>query len=101
MRHGNPDANQAVIVEALRKVGAIVCIMTNIGDGAPDLLVGWRGETTLLEVKTEDGKLAVEQLRWHAVWRGRGGRLAVVRSPLDALIAIGAVRTSAAGRLRP
>jgi hypothetical protein len=40
-------------------------------------------------VKTLTGELNELQLEWHAAWRGR---VDVVRTPLQALQAIGAVR---------
>jgi hypothetical protein len=43
------DGNEAAIVDALRAAGATV---TRLGDaGVPDLLVGYRGSTLLLEIK--------------------------------------------------
>ncbi len=48
------DANQREIVATLRSVGALVILLSAIGKGVPDLLVGFRGVWTLLEVK--DGK---------------------------------------------
>ena len=54
MRRANRvDYNQSVIVESLRKAGAYVRIVT-MGDGVPDLLVGYKGFTLLLEVKDGD-----------------------------------------------
>ena len=44
------DDNQNDIVTALRKAGATVRIISQ-GEGIPDLLVGFRGETMLMEVK--------------------------------------------------
>lgn len=66
------DANQAVIVDTLRKLGASVISLHDAGSGIPDLLVGFRGVTKLIEVKNPDtkGKLNERQLHWHAVWRG-------------------------------
>ncbi len=57
--------------------------------GRPDLLVGFRGETYLLEVKSPKGRLEDSQVTWHADWRGRP--VAVVRTPTEALRAIGAL----------
>jgi hypothetical protein len=75
------DANQQAIVDALRKCGATVQSLAAVGNGVPDLLVGYRGYTALIEVK--DGKkarsarmLTEDQQRWHATWNG--GALAVV-----------------------
>jgi len=49
MRAARVDANQQEIVKALRSVGAYVRVITQ-GDGLPDLLVGYRGVTLLMEV---------------------------------------------------
>ena len=88
MRYANRiDANQNEIVTALRKVGAYVRIVT-MGDGVPDLLVGYRGFTLLLEVK--DGnkspsqrKLTEAEQKFFDEWKG--GILAIVESVDDAL----------------
>lgn len=91
-RAAKVDANQPEIVSALRQVGAHVFSLASLGDGIPDLLVGFRGETFLIEVK--DGskprsarQLTDDQIEWHAAWRG--GRCVVVGSVAEALAAIG------------
>ena len=89
-RAAKVDANQAEIVEALRKIGASVQPLHAVGQGCPDLLVGWRGIVSLLEVK--DGskppsarKLTEDQVKWHAEWRGQ---VAVVENVEQAIEAI-------------
>jgi len=89
-RQARVDANQAEIVEALRKIGASVQPLHAVGQGCPDLLVGWRGIVSLLEVK--DGskppsarKLTEDQVKWHAEWRGQ---VAVVENVEQAIEAI-------------
>ena len=74
-RHGRVDANHAEIVRALRQVGASVQSLADIGKGCPDLLVGFRGDTFLLEIK--DGSkppsarvLTPDEGAWLACWRG-------------------------------
>ena len=69
------DANQPDIVQALRQIGATVQPIHVIGKGCPDLLVGYRGVNSLLEVKDGDKppsarKLTPPELRWHDDWRG-------------------------------
>ena len=88
------DANQAEIVQALRQVGASVCYTHMLGQGVPDLLIGYRGVVYLLEVK--DGRksrsrrqLTEAEAEWHAAWRGRP--VDIVESVDDALRAIGAI----------
>ena len=88
MRRANRiDDNQSIIVEALRKSGAYVRIVT-MGHGVPDLLVGYKGYTLLLEVK--DGnkspsqrKLTGAEQKFFNEWTG--GILAIVESVEDAL----------------
>lgn len=94
------DTHEGEIVAALRAVGATV---TRIDDadpaGCPDLLIGFRGETYLAEVKRPEGKrggtskdgqhLGDDQVTWHAAWRGKPP--VVVRTVDDALRAIGAI----------
>jgi Holliday junction resolvase len=74
---GRVDRNQKEIVAALRKVGATVVSLSRIGDGCPDLLVGYRGCTLLLEVK--DGQappskrlLTEDEMDFQISWMGAG-----------------------------
>lgn len=86
-RAARVDANQEQIVSALRACGATVRVVTQ-GDGIPDLLVGYRGHTILMEVK--DGrkppsarKLTEEEEKFFMNWTG--GMLAIVNSVDEAL----------------
>ena len=88
MRAAKVDANHVSVVKALRKAGATVQSLAGVGKGVPDLLVGIRGRTALMEVK--DGakvpsarQLTPDQLVWHGAWQG--GTLAVVDGPEAAL----------------
>jgi hypothetical protein len=88
MRRANRiDDNQNDIVAALRKAGATVRVISQ-GEGIPDLLVGFRGETILLEVK--DGNkppsartLTPAEQKFFNEWEG--GLCMVVKSVEDAL----------------
>lgn len=83
MRYANRiDANQNAIVDALRKAGAYVRIISQ-GDGIPDLLVAYKGYTILMEVK--DGnkppsarKLTEAEQKFFDEWTG--GMLVIVNS---------------------
>jgi hypothetical protein len=93
-RAAKVDANQESIVKALRTVGASVQSLAAIGNGVPDLLVGFRGQTWLMEIK--DGakipsrqQLTDDQIKWHSNWQG--GTLAVINSTDAALKLIGAI----------
>ncbi len=88
------DTNQTPIVKALRAAGASVEVLS--GKGLPDLLVGLRKRTFLLEVKAEKGpkggtsgrNLTRDQVAWHAAWQGHP--VAVVRTIGEALTVCGA-----------
>jgi hypothetical protein len=88
MKYANRvDRNQGDIVSALRACGATVRVVT-MGDGVPDLLVGYRGYTLLLEVK--DGNkspsaraLTSAEQKFFDEWTG--GLLAVVNNVDEAL----------------
>ncbi len=96
------DACEKEIVRALEAAGAVVSRLD--GKGIPDLLVGYRGRTILMECKDpEDGArnsrssgakvanqlgLRESQWTWWQAWRGAVPRL--VTSPLEALAALDA-----------
>lgn len=86
-RAARVDKNQGEIVTALRAVGATVAPMHTAGAGFPDLVVGYRGVTYLLEVKGPRGRLTKDQVSWHEEWRGH---VAIVRTVEEAWQAIGA-----------
>lgn len=69
------DANQPAIVGALRAMGASVQPLHGVGQGCPDLAVGYAGKTYLIELKDGDKppsarRLTTDQKSWHAAWRG-------------------------------
>lgn len=75
-RAAKVDDNQAEIVSAFRKLGCSVQPLHAVGNGVPDLLIGFRGVNLLVEVK--DGKkppskrkLTKDQEKWHSAWRGQ------------------------------
>lgn len=81
-RAARTDGNQADIVSALRQCGASVQVLSAVGAGCPDLLVGYHGMALLMECKSEDGKPTPEQVVWHRAWTGH---VAVVRSVDEAI----------------
>lgn len=87
MRHGRRDATHRAIVEMLRNMGASVFDAGDVGGGFPDLVVGFRGQTYLLECKDAKGVLTERQNAFARAWRG--APFVVVRSPAEALRAIG------------
>lgn len=88
-RAAKVDRNQAEIVAALRGIGATVQPLHTVGDGCPDLLVGFRGRNMLIEVKDglrppSDRKLTKDQVEWHGGWKGQ----VATALDVDAAIAI-------------
>jgi hypothetical protein len=88
MRHAaRVDANQAEICAALRNAGAWVYII-----GLPvDLLVGYKGHTFLMEVKTNN-KARFTGLQADFFQNWAGGTLCRVDSPQAALDMIRGVK---------
>ena len=69
------DANLNEIVGALQKAGAYVLDMSHVGRGFPDLIVGFRSKTILMEIKNPKssyGKkgLNKNQLKRKEQWTG-------------------------------
>lgn len=94
------DANQSAIIAALRKVGATVQPLHAVGQGCPDLLVGYRTVNWLFEVKDgkkppSDRKLTKAQVDFHRDWRGQ---VCVVTCVSDALITLGMRDATIAGK---
>lgn len=93
---GRVDLNQKEIVTGLRAAGCSVLSLANIGSNAPDLLVGCRGITYLLEVKNPETLKKIDrpkverqknQTRWHEAWAGNPP--AFVETVEQALRAVG------------
>jgi len=70
------DKNQATLVKQLRDGGRTVITLQSVGNGCPDLLVGYKGVNYLLEVK--DGskppskrKLTPDQISFRRDWNGK------------------------------
>ena len=98
-KYGKVDTNQRLIVGALARVGASPRSLASLGDGCPDLLVGFRGKTYLMEVKSESGTLTQDQTEWIAGWHG--GKVHLVRSVDDALAVIGVLTGASPAPCRP
>lgn len=87
MRICRTDANQAEITAALRKAGCSVTPTHTIGSGFPDLVVGYKNNNFLMEIK--DGakppsarELTKDEKKFHIEWRGT---VHIVYSVEDAL----------------
>jgi hypothetical protein len=92
-RKSKIDTNQPAIVAALRAHGASVKSLAAVGDGCPDLLVGYRGINLLMEVKDGDlppsaRKLTDKQTQFISDWEGQ---ICVVTSDAEAVYRLIAV----------
>ena len=74
-RAARVDANHADIKAAFLKLGCSVLDLSQLGEGCPDLLIGYGGLSICVEVK--DGakppsarKLTAAQRDWHLDWTG-------------------------------
>jgi hypothetical protein len=71
------DSNHKTIVAAIRdQLAASVQDLSSIGQGCPDILVGWRGYNFLVEIKDGDKfpahrRLTVAEHDWHEKWAGQ------------------------------
>ena len=73
---GRTDANQTLLVRALRKMGVSVLILSGMGEGCPDLCCGFRGRTYIFEVKDPSQppskrKLTEDEKAFHLAWNGQ------------------------------
>lgn len=72
------DDTQREIVSALREIGVSVALLHSVGQGCPDLLLGYRGKTLLMECKGEASLKRFPktngrnpgQVEWHRMWNG-------------------------------
>lgn len=92
MKHGKRDANHREIIQALRDAYISVVDLADVARGCPDILAGGINRvtgqpmTTLLEIKTESGKLTPDQVEFIDSWRGT---VHIVRTPAEALRVFG------------
>jgi hypothetical protein len=91
-RNPRRDGSEPGIVRALTALGCSVQPLS--GKGVPDLLVGVKGRTLLLECKAPAGPrggvsgrgLTEDQDRWIRTWRG--DRVWIARTADDAIAAV-------------
>lgn len=82
------DANHMTIINGLRSIGASVFSTHRVGKGFPDAVCGFRGENYLLEIKTPEGDLTRDEIKFFDEW---AGQVHVVITIDDALEVIGAI----------
>lgn len=81
MKRARIDNNQKEIVSALRRAGAGVLSIADKGNGAPDIVVGFRGENYFIEIKnpnTSYGKKGAQenQKAFALTWPGKTPQVA-------------------------
>lgn len=87
-QHSKRDANHGDIAKALENI-AVVIDTSSLGSGFPDLLVGYKGNWTPLEIKVnQKAHLLESQIEFMARCKTLKLRHAVVTSPAEALQAI-------------
>lgn len=76
MRAKRVDDNQKRIVEQLRRLNISVQHLHTVGQGCPDLLLGFRNKNFLIELKDEKKvasakKLTPDEEKFFSQWRGQ------------------------------
>lgn len=84
-KRGRVDSNHHELVQAARGIGASVLSLANLGNGAPDLLIGFRGKNYLVEVKTERGKMTADEMQFMVTWNGQNNIVRTCDQLLDLL----------------
>lgn len=74
-KYGRVDGNQKQVVQNLRKCGYSVLILSNVGKGCPDLLVGCNGLNVLVELKDpaqppSKKVLTPDEVEFFDTWKG-------------------------------
>jgi len=91
MTYARIDTNHKEIVKALRDAGATVVSLAAMKHGCPDLLVGYAGETVLMEIKRDaKAKFTPDQLDFLGKWKG--GAISRVDNVDAAIRALGITR---------
>lgn len=73
------DDNQYLIVKAARELGASVLVLSKVGKGCPDLLIAYKGQLYLCEVKIDSkAKLTPRQTTFVENWHSPIYRLETV-----------------------
>ena len=91
MTYARIDTNHREIVKALRDAGATVVSLSAMKHGCPDLLVGYAGETLLMEIKRDSkARFTTDQLDFMSKWKG--GAISRVDSVDAAIRALGIIK---------
>lgn len=90
------DRNQTEIVDVLRRSGCSVLVLSGVGRGCPDLLMGLCGQNFLIEVK--DGKKPPsgrKLTRWEEIFiQGWLGNVAIIESVEQAINLVNKIKNN-------
>ena len=65
------DENQKSLIHTFICLGASVLNLSTVGRGCPDLLIGYKGKTVLVEIKSSAKATFTEpQIKFMQGWRG-------------------------------
>lgn len=65
------DENQKQLVHTFIALGCSVLNLSTVGKGCPDLLIGYRGKTVLVEIKSNSKATFTDpQIKFMQEWRG-------------------------------
>ena len=65
------DANQKQIIHTFIALGASVLNLSRVGEGCPDILIGYKNQSVLCEIKANEKKPYTEpQVKFMQNWRG-------------------------------
>jgi hypothetical protein len=85
------DGNQAEIVECLRGIPECsVKVLSAVGEGCPDILVGYRGANFLFEIKDPSQpphrhELTEDQVKFHSSWKGQAQKVFTLKEIVTTL----------------
>lgn len=85
-RAAKKDDNHAETVKVLKQVGFSIMETYQLGEDAVDFVCAFQGQTAVVEVKGENGKLSTGQIEFRDKWKGIH---IVARSYHDVLKAFG------------
>ena len=84
------DNNQAEVVKRLKLHGVSVLHLHIVGNGCPDLLIGFRGANYLVELKNPDNppskrELTDDEKKFFCLWKGQVVKAETVEQILEAI----------------
>jgi len=92
-RAARVDANQEAIVKALRDYGCSVLHLHAIGQGCPDILVGYRGINYLMELKDgqktpSERRLTADEETFFNTWNGQVAKIESIEEAISYVVEI-------------